>query len=88
MSLLFSAQLSQILPSSIDLEDGFDNTVDCLLGALSSLSGTVLAVAVKHPEWDMGVYGMCDIGRRLSLFGKGPNLQSDQISSAGHLQSD
>lgn len=40
----------QILASSTDLENGFDNTVESLLQALSFLSGAVLVVAVKQPE--------------------------------------
>lgn len=45
---------TQIVPRSVSLEDGFDHTVESLLGALS-LGGTVLVVAVNQPELDMNV---------------------------------
>lgn len=45
----------EILPSSTDLEDGFDSTVESLLWGLISLPGAVPVVAVKQPEQDMSV---------------------------------
>lgn len=45
----------EILPSSTDLEIGFDSTVESLLWGLSALPGAVPVVAVKQPEQDMSV---------------------------------
>lgn len=56
-TVLSTTQLlpGEILPSSTDLEDGFDSTVESLLWGLSSLPGAVPVVAVKQPEQDMSV---------------------------------
>lgn len=86
-TVLSTTQLlpGEVLPSSTDLGISFDSTVESLLWGLSSLPGAVPVVAVKQPEQDMSVRGVCDRGRRLSFFGEGPDLQNDQISSAGLL---